>query len=120
MPPLRHELQMTRYFSALHLSFLPVRLQRRRAQLLLEQLPFLNRVAHWYGRKGIDIPPEYAICSCHLQQPEAWDHFTRPHAGRRPPWKVETSGTRRPVGLATPPANEIQRLMQKPDIKGAV
>ena len=72
-PP--HELQTALYLSALDPSLLPVHLQTRRAQLLLEQLPLLDRVARWYDRRGIDIPPEYAICPCHLQQPETWEHF---------------------------------------------
>ena len=59
MNHLQHKLQTALYFSALDPSLLPVHLQTRRAQLLLEQLPLLDRVARWYGRQGIDIPPEY-------------------------------------------------------------
>ena len=54
---LQQELQTTLYYSALDPSLLPVQLQKRRAQLLLEQLPLLDRVALWYSGKGIDIPP---------------------------------------------------------------
>ena len=75
MNHLQHKLQTALHFSALDESLPPVHLQTRRAQLLLEQLPLLDRVAHWYGRRGIDIPPEYTICPCHLQQPETWEHF---------------------------------------------
>ena len=75
MNHLQHKLQTALYFSALNPSLLAVHLQTRRAQLLLEQLPLLHRVARWYGRRCIDIPPEYTICPCHLQQPETWEHF---------------------------------------------
>ena len=54
---LQHELQTVLYFSALDRSLLPVHLQKRRSQLLLEQLPLLNRVARWYDRRDIDTPP---------------------------------------------------------------
>ena len=50
MNRLPHELQTALYFSAFDLSLLPVHLQTRRAQLLLEQLPLLDRVARWYDR----------------------------------------------------------------------
>ena len=59
MNHLQHKLQNALYFSALDPSLLPVHLQTQRAQLLLEQLPLLDRVARWYGRGGIDIRPEY-------------------------------------------------------------
>ena len=72
---LQHELQTVLYFSALDPLLLSVHLQAQRAQLLLEQLPLLDRVVRWYGRRRIDILPEYTICSCHLQQPEMWEHF---------------------------------------------
>ena len=72
---LQHEIRTALYFSALDPSLMPVHLQTRRAQLLLEQLPLLDRVARWYARRGTDIPPEYTICHCHVQQPETWEHF---------------------------------------------
>ena len=75
MNHLQHKLQTALYFSALDPSLLPGHLQTRRAQLLLEQLPLLHEVARWYGRRGMNIPPEYTICPCHLQQPEPWEHF---------------------------------------------
>ena len=77
MARLQHELQTTLYYSALNPSLLPVHLQKRQAQLLLEQLPLLDRVARWYGKKGVDIPPEYTVCPCHMHTPETWDHFTK-------------------------------------------
>ena len=74
---LQHTMRTALYFSALDPSLIPVHLQTRHAQLLLEQLPLLDRVTRWYARRGIDIPPEYTICPCHLQQPETWEHFKR-------------------------------------------
>ena len=68
MNHLQHKLQTALYFSALEPSQMPVHLQTRRAQLLLKQLPLLDRVARWYGRRGIDIPPDHTICPCHLQR----------------------------------------------------
>ena len=58
MNHLEHKLQTALYFSNLDPSLLPIHLQTQRAQLLLKQLPLLDRVARWYGRRGIDIPPE--------------------------------------------------------------
>ena len=75
MNHLHHQLQTALYFSLLDPSILLVHLQTRRAELLPEQLPLLDRVARWYGRQGIYIPPEYTICRCHPQQLETWEHF---------------------------------------------
>ena len=44
MNRLQHELQTALYFSALHPSLLPVHLPTGRYQLLLEQLPLLDRI----------------------------------------------------------------------------
>ena len=77
MTRLQQELQTALYYSALDPSLLPVHLQKRRAQLLLEQMPLLDRVARWYGRTGVDIPPQYTICPCHMHTPETWDHLTQ-------------------------------------------
>ena len=49
MNHLQHNLQTALYFSALDPSLMPVHLPTRRAKLLLEQLPLLDRVARWYG-----------------------------------------------------------------------
>ena len=46
---LQHAMRTALYFSALDPSLIPVHLQTRRAQLLLEQLPLLDRVARWYA-----------------------------------------------------------------------
>ena len=64
MNHLQHKLRTALYFSALDPFLIPVYLQTRRAQLLLEHLPLLDRVAHCYGRRGISVPPEYTICPC--------------------------------------------------------
>ena len=122
---LQHKLQTAFYFPALDPSLMPVHLQTRRAQLLLEQLPLLDRVARWYSRRSIDIPPEYTICPCHLQQPETWKHFKQcPLAqggNHLATWTPEeTIAQRAGWGPATPPANEVRRLMRQPKIKEAV
>ena len=54
---LQHELQTA--LSTLDTALLPVHLQTRRAQLLLQQLTLLGSVAPWYDRRGINITPEY-------------------------------------------------------------
>ena len=121
----QHELQTALYFSALDPSLLPVHLQTRRAQLLLEKLPILERVARWYDRRGIDIPPEYTICPWHLQQPETWEHFKQcqlaqggNHLGT---WKPEDTIVQHTGwGPTAPPANEVRCLMRQPEIKEAV
>ena len=122
---LQHEMRTALYFSALDPSPIPVYLQTRRAQLLLGQLPLLDRVARWYSRRGIDIPPEYTICPRNLQQPETWEHFKRcPLAqgdNHLATWAPENTITQHAGwGPATPPANEVRRLMRQPEIKEAV
>ena len=117
--------QTALYFSALKPSLIPIHLQTRRAQLLLEQLPLLDRVSRWYGRRGIDIPAEYTICPCHLQQPETWEHFKHcalaqedNHLATWTP--VDTITQHAGWGPAAPPANEVRRLVRQPEIKEAV
>ena len=125
MNHLQHKKRTALYFSDLDPLLIPVHLQTRRAQLLLEQLPLLDRVACWYARRGIDIPPEYTICPCHLQQPETWEHFKRcPLAqggNHLATWTPEdTIAQHAGWGPVTPPANEVRCLMQQPEIKEAV
>ena len=125
MNHLQYKLQTALYFSALDPSLLPVHLQTRRAQLLLEQLPLLDRVARWYGRQGIDIPPEYTVCLCHLQQPETWVHFKQcPFAqggNHLATWTPEdTIAQHAERGPTAPPTNEVRRLMRQPEIKEAM
>ena len=125
MNHLKHKLQTAVYFSGLDPSLLPVHLQTRRAQLLLEQLPLLDRVARWYGRRGVEIPPEYTVCPCHLQQPETWEHFKHSllaqggnHLATRTP--EDTIGEHAGRGPTAPPTNEVRRLMRQLDIKEVV
>ena len=122
---LKHTMRIASYFSALDPSLIPVHLQTRHAQLLLEQLPLLDRVARWYARRGIDIPPEYTVCPCHLQQPETWEHFKHcPLAqgeNHLATWTPEnTIAQHTGWGPATPAADEVRRLMRQPEIKQAV
>ena len=122
---LQHTMCTALYFSALDPSLIPVHLQTRRVQLLLEQLPLLHRVARWYPRRGIDIPSEYTICPCHLQQPETWEHFKRcPLAqgeDQLATWTPEnTIAQHARWGPATPPANEVRRMMRQPGMREAV
>ena len=125
MNRLKRELQTALYFSALDPSLLLVHLQARRAQLLLEELPLQDRVARWYDRRGIDIPPEYTVCPCHLQQPETWEHFKQcpltqggNHLARWTP--EDTMAQHAGWGPTAPPTNEVRRLMQQLEIKEAV
>ena len=125
MNHLQHKMRTALYFSALDPSLIPVHQQTRRAQLLLEQLPLLDRVARWYTRRGIDIPPEYTICPCHPQQPERWEHFQQcplaQEGNHLATWTPEdTIAKHAGWGPATPPANEIGRLLRQPEIKEAV
>ena len=125
MTRLQQELQTTLYYSALDPSLLPVHLQKRWARLLLKQLPLLDRVARWYSRKGVDIPPEYTICPCDLHTPETWDHFTKCPLAQDgvhlATWKPEdTIAQHAGWGPTTPPAKEVRRLMQRPEIKEPV
>ena len=112
MNRLKHELRTALYFSALDPSLLLVHLQTRRAQLLLQQLPLLDRVARWYDQRGIDIPPEYTICPCYLQQPETWEHLKQcplaqgdNHLATRKP--EDTNAQHAGWGPTAPPANEV-------------
>ena len=125
MNHLQHKLQTALYFSALHQCLLPVHPKTPRAQLLLEQLPLLDIVARWYCSRGIDTPPEYTICSCHLQQPETWEDFTQcPLAqggNHLATWTPEdTIAQHTGWSLTAPPTNKVRRLMRQPEIKEAV
>ena len=63
------------YHSALCPANVPAKLQKRRIQLLREQLPFLTRIARWLARKHIHVPEEHNCCPCNHATPEDWDHF---------------------------------------------
>ena len=125
MNHLQHKMRTALYFSARDPSLIPVHLQTRRAALLLEQLPLLDRVARWYARRGIDIPPKYTICPWHLQQSEMWEQFNQCPLAQRgkhlATWTPEdTIAQHAGWGPATPQANEVRRLMRQPEIKEAV
>ena len=49
---LKDKLKVPLYHSALHPAYVPAHLQKRRMQLLREQLPFLTRVARWLPRQA--------------------------------------------------------------------
>ena len=73
-------MQIPPYHAALRQANVPAHLQKRRIQLLREQLPFLTRVARWLARKHIDVPEE----PCDHTTPEDWEHFKKCplHTGR--------------------------------------
>ena len=81
---LQDRLQIPLYHSALRPANVPAHLQKRRIQLLREQLPFLTRVARWLARKHIHVLKEHTRCPCDHTTPEDWEHFKkRPlHTGR--------------------------------------
>ena len=63
------------YNSALRQACVSAHLQKRRIQLLREQVPFLTRVARWLASKHIHIPEEHTHCLCDHATPEDWEHF---------------------------------------------
>ena len=66
MNRLHPKLETAIYFPAFSPSLLPLHLQEQTVQLLLAQLPLLNRMGSWYGRRDIDIPPDYTMRRCQL------------------------------------------------------
>ena len=72
---LQEKLTFPLYHSALHPGWIPAHLQKRRIQLLREQLPLLTRVARWLACKHIHVPEEYTCCLCEHTTPEDWEHF---------------------------------------------
>ena len=65
------------------------------------------------------------MCPCHVRTPETWDHFTKcplaqygVHLATLKPEDTITQDAR--WGPATPPVNEVRRLMRKPEIREAV
>ena len=81
---LQDRLQIPLYHSALRPANVPAHLQKRRIQLLREQLPFLTRVARWLAPKHIHVPEEHTRCPCDHTTPENWEHFKKCplHTGR--------------------------------------
>ena len=63
------------YHSALRRASVPAHLQKRRIQLVREQLPLLTRVARWLARKHFHILEEHTRCPCHHSTPEDSEHF---------------------------------------------
>ena len=74
---LQDRLQIPLYHSALRQANVPAHPQKRRIQLLREQLPFLTRVARWLARKHIHVPEEHTRCPCDHTTPEDWEHFKK-------------------------------------------
>ena len=72
---LREKLTVPLYHSALRQACIRAHLQKRRIQLLREQLPLLTRVARWLARKHIHVPEEHTRCLCAHTTPEDWEHF---------------------------------------------
>ena len=81
---LKDRLQIPLYHSALRPANVPAHLQKRRIQLLREQLPFLTRVVRWLACKHIHVPEEHTRCPCDHTTPEDWEHFKNCplHTGR--------------------------------------
>ena len=81
---LQETLAVSLYHAAVRSTCVPARLQKRRIQLLREQLPLLTRVARWLARKHMLIPEEHTHCRCNHTTPEVWEHFKSCpfHAGR--------------------------------------
>ena len=81
---LQEKLTVPLYHSALRPANVPAHLQKRRIQLLREQLPLLTRVARWLARKHIHVPETHTCCPCNHTTPEDWEHFKicPLHAGR--------------------------------------
>ena len=73
----------------------------------------------------MDIPPEYTICPCHLQQPGTWEHLKQGPLAQRgnqlATWTLEdTIAQHTGWGPTAPPTNEVRCLMWQPEIKEAV
>ena len=71
----QEKLTVPLYHSALRPANVPAHLQKRRIQLLREQLPFLTRVARWLTCKHIHVLEEHTCCLCDQATPEDWEHF---------------------------------------------
>ena len=81
---LQGKLQILLYHTALRRANVPAHLQKRRIQLLSEQLPYLTRVARWLACKHIHVPEQNTCCPCDHTTPEDWEHFKKCplHTGR--------------------------------------
>ena len=56
---LQETLKVSLYHSALRPACVRAHLQKRRIQLLREQLPFLTRIPRWLARKHIQVQEEH-------------------------------------------------------------
>ena len=72
---LQEELTVPLYHSALRPACIPAHLQKRRIQLLREQLPLLTRVARWLTGKHIHVLEKHTRCPCDHTNPEDWERF---------------------------------------------
>ena len=81
---IQEKLQIPLYHSALRPANVPAHLEKRRIQLLREQLPFLTRFARWLACKHIHVLGEHSRCPCDHTTPEDWEHFKKCplHTGR--------------------------------------
>ena len=81
---LQEKLQISLYHSALRPANVPAHLQKRRIQLLREQLSLFTRVARWLARKHIQLPEGHTRCPCDQNTPDNWEHFRKCplHTGR--------------------------------------
>ena len=68
--------QRVHYPNVLKPETLPKRLQTRRLQAIVGQLPVRETIMRWYKQKGMDLPEEYMICHCGRGQ-ETYEHFMR-------------------------------------------
>ena len=81
---LQEKPQISLYHSALRPANVPAHLQKRRIQLLREQLSLFTRVARWLACKHIQVPEGHTRCPCDQNTPENWEHFRKCplHTGR--------------------------------------
>ena len=68
--------QPVHYCSVLRLETMPQRLQTRRLQAIMGQMPVRETIMRWYRHKGMDLPEEYMRCHCGQWQ-ETYEHFMR-------------------------------------------
>ena len=81
---LQDTLNVPLYHSALRPACVLAHLQKRRIQLLRQQLPLLTRVTRWLSRRHIHILEEHTRFPCSPTNPEDWEHIKTCclHAGR--------------------------------------
>ena len=72
---LQEKLKVPLYHSGLRPACVQAKLQKRRIQLLREQLPFPTRVTRWLTCKHIYVLEAHTRCPCDHTTPEDWEHF---------------------------------------------